>query len=146
MIRYKKEITIKESRTGDWQLTTDFGQTWELNPIEHGNTPITNWWEKQHQSDLRQWQKDVILKLFADAFGCVTPFVVYQRGKGYSQPHDLCVARFGDIWIISTQDDLWITENKYATFTLKKEDTIGSVLDPLVRQDLFTSRDKIKGL
>jgi hypothetical protein len=145
MIRFKNQITIKQYSSGDFQLKTDFGQIWELNPITHGNTPITVWWEKQHQSELRTWQKDALLKLFGDALGSATPFVVYQKGKGYSQPHDLFVAKFFDLWIVSTQDDLWITETKYGEFILNKDDSIGSILDPYIRKDLYQAVDKIKG-
>ena len=144
MIRFKKQITIKENLAGDWQLKTDFGQTWELNPIEDIMTPITKWWEKQHHSELRQWQKDALLKLFADALGAPIPFVIYQRGKGYSQPHDLFVARFNNLWIVSTQEDLWIKESKHSNFTLDKEDTLGSILNKSVRDDLYQAVDKIK--
>ena len=107
-------------------------------------TPITDWWSKQHQSNLRRWQLEAVIQNLFDAFGELDLFTVYKSGGGYSQPHDVVLACHKDIWICSTDHDTWIVKNSDSQVWLNKEDSLGSILDITTRQELNKIADGIK--
>ena len=146
MIRYNKKIGIKQTRQGEWIIESDRGQRFDTLPIIDNSTPITRWWESQHQSELRQWQKDMLVKSFSDALGSLDLFIVFQKGHGYNQPHDLVVAKKDDIWIVSTQEDTWITRNGQSEFWLTRDESLGSVLEKTTRDELWNIIDGLKVL
>ena len=67
MIRYNKTIEL-QTKNNTQTLVTDRMERWELSQVKGSNTPWTDWWQRQHPSELRIWQKDSFLKLFADAY------------------------------------------------------------------------------
>lgn len=146
MIRYNKRICVKQTRQGEWVIDSDRGQRFETLQVHDALTPITRWWDSQHHSDLREWQKDVLIKQFSDVLGQLDLFIVFQRGHGYNQPHDLVVAKRDDIWIVSTQEDTWITKNNQSEFWLTKDDSLGSVMERSTREELWKISDGLKGL
>lgn len=143
MISYNKKIGIKQLRSGVWVIESDRGQRYETMMLENSSTPITKWWDMNHHSDLREWQKDILVKGFWDALGTLDLFVIFKKGAGYNQPHDMCLARFKDIWIFSTTDDTWIVKNPDSEFWLEKSTSLGSILDPEVRGTIYAITDEI---
>lgn len=144
MIRYKNKISLIKNRADEWVIESDKGSKYLTNQITNTNTPITDWWEKQHPSELRHWQKDSIIKNLFDAFGQLNLFTVYKAGAGYSQPHDVVMARHNDIWIFATEQDTWIVRDSSSQVWLNKEDSLGSVLDRTTREELNKIADSIK--
>lgn len=146
MIRFKREISIKQNANETYQLTTDFGQKYEMFKIVSTNerNPITSWWDRNHQSELRQWQKDALIKMLADVLPNVELFLVYRAGQGHSQPHDIAVAKFNNLWVLSTQEHTWIQDSKYSEIKFNIEDSIGSILDKNVREIVFEFREAMR--
>lgn len=138
MIKYRNKITIRKMPSEEWRITSDRGDTYETFKIVNNMTPWTAWWDMNHHSDLREWQKDVG-QMFAGKFDDLTPFVVFKKGHGYNQPHDIFIAHseHHKIWIMMTNDDIWITNTDYAQFDFDKADSIGSILDSEIRQELY---------
>lgn len=146
MIRYRKAVTVKLLRNNEWVIESDLGQRFEMMEIKNLDAPITYWWDAQHQSDLRLWQKDAVIKTMWDAFGPLNLFLVYEKGGGYSQPHDITIAKFNNIWFLSTGEDTWITEDANSQVWFKREDSLGSILDKTTRQQLYAVADGVKHL
>jgi hypothetical protein len=145
MIAYGKKIILRENRTGDWMLESDKGFKYLTSPIVNTRTPITDWWEKNVHNDLREWQKDAIVKTLGDSFDAtIIPYLVYRKGHGYSQSHDITLVRFDTTWVLSTQKDLWITNSNYGEIIFDIEDSLGSVLDRNVRDVVYKIADAIK--
>ena len=144
MIRYKNKISIIKTRAEDWIIESDKGSKYLTNLIINTTTPITDWWEKQHQSELRTWQKDALVKNLFDAFGELELFTVYKAGAGYSQPHDMVLARHRDIWIFATEKDTWIVKNSDSQVWLNVSDSLGSILERTTREEIYKIADGIK--
>lgn len=142
MIRYNKQIILNLRKSGDWQLSTDRGDIYEMLPYHS----IGDWWSAQHQSDLRDWQKDIVIKMSADTFGKITMFNVFQKGRGYNQNHDICIAYCDrlKIWILSTADDYWIEKNPGGSVLFNVEDSLGSIQKQEHRKELYEIYDMLK--
>jgi len=117
MLRYNKKIKVSQQRTGQWRITTDRGDDYELMPLSSSSTPITDWWNMQHQSSLRHWQKDVVLQELTRR--CYTEdfqlFIVYKPRQGHSQPHDIVIfyhSRY-KLWILNTSDCIWFVPSDF---------------------------------
>ena len=143
MIMYKNKICIKQTRQGEWIIESDRGQRYDTIKVEGTNTPVSKWWEMNNHSDLREWQKDVLIAELWRAVGELDLFVVYKKGQGYNQPHDICLARWQDVWILSTNEDTWIVKNDSSEFWLDKSTSLGSVLDKDVRRLIYEIYDNI---
>jgi len=148
MLRYNKRITIKETNYGK-KLETDRGDNYELMPIsaESNATPVTTWWEKQGQTSLRRDQLDYIIKEYWRQDSPLDLFIVYKRGDGYSQQHDIMLAHDSkkDIWILSTQEHTWftfgdITQNN---IIFNIDDAMGCVDNPDTRLEIYKVIDTI---
>lgn len=148
MIAYSKKIVLRENRTGDWYLESDKGAKYLTTAIINTRTPITDWWEKNDHSDLRQWQMDAIIKTLGDSFTAngisIVPYLVYRKGHGYSQPHDITLVRFGKTWILSTERDLWIDDSGYGEIIFNVDESLGSILNRNVREVVYKVADAIK--
>lgn len=144
MINYKKRITLQKMSGNIWFLDTDKGDRYETVPVIGSHTPWTQWWEKQDPSDLRTWQKD-ILKDFGSKWRDLTPYVVYKKGAGYSQPHDIALARSdsNQVWILSTERDFWFVSSDYGQVDFVVEDSMGSVLEQGNRFEMGKLRDAL---
>ena len=144
MIRYKNKISLIRTRAEEWVIESDRGSKYLTSQITNTTTPITDWWDKQHPSELRLWQKDALIKSLCDAFGEMDLFTVYKSGAGYSQPHDIVMARHTDIWIFATELDTWIVKDSSSQVWLNKEDSLGSILDRTTREEIYKIADAIK--
>lgn len=138
MIKYRKTITLNQRPSGEFQLKSDQGSQYEAFAIANTLTPWSAWWDMQNQSDLRLWQKD-ILRDFGTHWPDLTPFIVYKRNAGHSQPHDIALAQSKDFktWILSTERDFWIVPTTYDNFDFSVEDSIGSILDRTTRNEIY---------
>lgn len=139
MIRYNKKISVKETKFGK-RLETDRGDVYELMMINHetNESPVTTWWEKQHQSELRQWQKDVFIGEYWRQHRALNLYLVYKRGEGYSQPHDILLAHDPEInlWIMSTQEHTWFEAGDVEVI-FNNEQALGSVMDVESRKEIY---------
>lgn len=138
-IRYNKKITISNKKDTRWQLDSDKGSHFEMSEIAHDKTMWGNWWHKQHQSDLRLWQKDIFRDFANSLLPSLTPLLVYRPNQGYNQSHDVMIARAPEegFWLLSTENDFWIINNDYGHFDVTIEDSLGSILDETVRKTLL---------
>lgn len=145
MIRYNKKITVKETKYG-YKLETDRGDIYELMPItsDSNQTPITTWWEKQNQTTLRRDQLDCIIKEYWRQHGPLDLFVVYKRGEGYSQPHDIVLARSPKtgVWILSTSSHTWF-ESSSNIVEFNIDNALGSVSNHDERLEIYSVIDGI---
>jgi hypothetical protein len=144
MIDYKKKI-ILQKKNDAWYIESDKGDRYETFPIDNTATIWTKWWEMQNQSDLRLWQKD-ILRDFGSKWPDLTPYIVYKRNAGHSQPHDICMARSerNKIWILITERDFWFVNSDYGQIEFNIEDSMGSVLDQNHRFEIGNLRDALE--
>lgn len=144
MIKYKKKITLQKTNDA-WYIETDRGDRYETFPIDNTATPWTKWWDMQNQSDLRLWQKD-ILRDFGSKWPDLTPFMVYKRNAGHSQPHDICLARSerNKIWILITEQDFWFLASDYGQVDFVKDQSMGSVLEQSHRAEMGYLRDALE--
>lgn len=138
MIRYNKKITLKKTHTG-FVLETDRGDIYNTSIIGGSTThPITDWFEKNAQTELRKWQMDAILKEYWRLHGPLDLFLVFKKGMGYSQPHDILLARdtARGIWILSTNDHTWLAPDNNGT-EFNVDLSLGSVNSKEDRSELY---------
>lgn len=139
MIRYNKKITIKETSFGK-RLETDRGEQYEIMPISHStnDAPITTWWDKQAQTNLRRDQLDFLIKEYWRQHNPLDLYMVFKKGEGYSQPHDIVLAHDpqADIWILSTSQHTWFEKNQYNT-VFHIDNALGPIEDAESRKDIF---------
>ena len=146
MIHYKERIKVFQKNTGEWTITTDYQDQWLMSTITDGRTMITDWWTNQHQSDLRDWQKDMVISYAGLSFK-IQLFNIYKKGGGFKQQHDMCIAhnQQHNIWIFSTQKDYWIVKtDKQNEVIFERKNSLGSVLDQDTRFQLGEIWDKMK--
>jgi hypothetical protein len=143
MINYRKKITLQRSKDL-WYIETDRADRYETFAIDNTATPWSKWWEMQHQSDLRLWQKD-ILRNFGTKWPDLTPYMVYKRNAGHSQPHDVVLAHSeqNKVWILITERDFWFVPSDYGQVEFPVEDSMGSVLEKERRMEMFYLRDAL---
>lgn len=143
MIKYKKRIELQKQNDA-WYIQSDRGDRYECFVIDNTKTPWTKWWEMQHQSDLRLWQKEII-RDFASKWSDITPYVVYKRNAGYSQPHDICLARSeaNKVWLLATEQDFWFMPSDYGQVDFDRENSMGSCLDITARREMGLLRDSL---
>lgn len=144
MIKYRKNITLERKPDGTYRLKSDQGSVYEAFAIDNTLTPWSSWWNMQNQSDLRLWQKD-ILRDFGTHWPDLTPYIVYKRNAGHSQPHDMALARSEEykVWILSTEKDFWIVPTAYDNFDFNIDDSVGSILDRICRQEIYKIVDAL---
>lgn len=116
MIRFNKGIEIKTDRNGNHSIVTDMGQTFKTSIVapQYGNARTT-WWEKQHQSEMRRWQADLVLGEMDRLYRRLNfswemqYYLVYEERKGMNQPHDVVFGRIplANLWILSTAQYTW---------------------------------------
>lgn len=145
MIKYKNKITLQKKSDGTYYIESDRADRYETFAIANTITPWTKWWELQNQSDLRSWQKD-ILRDFASKWSDLTPFLVYKRNAGHSQPHDICLAhsQSNNIWILATERDFWFIQSDYGQVDFPVDQSMGSVLDKSSRLEMGKLRDALE--
>lgn len=143
MIRFNRRIQVQLTKIGQWRLTTDRADDYELLMLtkNQNQTLITDWWNMQHQSELRHWQKDIFVQELTrmgsgDDF---ILFVAYKKGQGYNQAHDICLMYHikHKIWILSTQEYHWFTPSEFIDCDFLKQEALE--LDILTR----SHRDQI---
>lgn len=140
MINYKKRITLSRHSSGDWYLHTDKGDRYEAFAVAQSNTKWSQWWGMQHQSDLRLWQKDILREFANSHFPDLTPYVVYKKHQGHSQPHDIAVAFSEEdkTWLVITSEDFWIVNSDYGEIILERGvNSCGCITDPKVRETVI---------
>ncbi len=144
MITYRKTITLDQSQSGEYTIKTDRGSRYQAFAIANSQTPWSTWWEMQNQSDLRLWQKD-IMRDFGTRWNDLTPFVIYKKNAGHSQPHDMALANSAskNIWIFSTERDFWIIPSQFGNFDFSVEDSMGSILDVTTRKEIYKVIDTL---
>jgi hypothetical protein len=145
MIRYQKRIELKENRSGQWIIDTDRGDQYDTQFIGTTAHPVTDWWSKQYQSELRTWQKDALIGEFWRQHGELDLYLVYKRGQGFSQQHDIMLAYSPSkkLWLFSTEQHTWILPKNYSHTELNIELALGSVLDFETRQSIYNIIDNI---
>jgi hypothetical protein len=145
MIKYKKTLTLSLVNDNVWYIRSDKNDRYECFAIDNTQTPWTRWWEMQNQSDLRLWQKD-ILRDFGSKWSDLTPYLVYKKNSGHSQPHDISLARSSanKIWILMTERDFWFEYSDYGQVDFHVNDSMGSVLDQSRRFEIGRLRDKLE--
>jgi hypothetical protein len=146
MIRYKRKITIRETNYG-LKLESDRGSVYELSAIKPGtvDAPITSWWDKQAQTDLRRDQLDCIIKEYWRQYNPLELFLVYKKGEGYSQPHDIMLVRdpVKNVWILSTQNHTWF-EIASGEITFDVDDALGPISNLDSRLDIYEVIDGLQ--
>lgn len=144
MIRYRKQIKLAKSPNGEWRIESDRGDRYETFKIENNSTPWTAWWDMNVHNDLREWQKD-IGRMFANKWEDLTPYVVFKKGHGYNQNHDVFLAHSEkeNIWLMMTAEDMWIVPTNYGEFHIAKEDSLGSVIEQDTRQTIYNLLDNL---
>ena len=146
MIRYNKTIYIKKTKYGN-RLETDRGEVYEMMAITaiSNSTPITTWWDKQSQSKLRRDQLDCIVKEYWRQNNALDLFVVYKKGEGYSQSHDILLAfdPIQNIWILSTEQHTWFELDSVNGVSFKTSDALGSLENMDTRLEIYEVIDKI---
>lgn len=144
-INYQVQISIKSTQSDDLRIDTDVKDQYLCFPVQNDSTPWSKWWEMNDHSDLRLWQKD-IMRDFGSKWPDLTPFVVYKKNHGYSQPHDIALAHSEskNIWILITSRDFWITAKNTTPIDFYKNKSMGSILDPAVRKEIYAVVDGIK--
>lgn len=139
MIRYNKRISIIENKYG-LRLESDRGEIYELMPInyETNQAPVTSWWDKQAQTDLRRLQLDCIVKEYWRQNGPLKLFLVYKKGEGYSQPHDIVLAHDDkhNLWILSTEQHTWFEPSK-DTMVFNVDNAMGSISNESDRLGIY---------
>jgi hypothetical protein len=146
MINYKNKITLQRKRSGELQIHSDKGDLYETVAVTDGKTMLTDWWNNQYKSELREWQKDLVIKYAGDAFGKSTLYSIYKRGGGYKQPHDMTLF-FNErhkCWVFSTTEDYWIQFSDGGQIQFDKKDSLGSVLNQEDRLVIGQVWDQLK--
>lgn len=139
MIRYNKKITIKESKFGK-RIETDRGDLYEMMPVSFSNNeaPVTTWWDKQAQTDLRRDQLDCLIKEYWRQHNPLDLYLVYKKGDGYSQPHDIMLAHDPqqELWILSTREHTWF-EKQVTDTIFHTDNALGSIGDIESRKIIY---------
>ena len=146
MIKYNKKIFLQRKRTGDLVIDTDRGDVYQTFAYNKTKNPVSDWWADQNQSEIRHWQKDCVVSYAGDALGSLTLYVINKRGKGYSQDHDMCLVHCEkhNMWVLSTQNDYWITQSDLGEIEFDRGQSLGSVLDKDSRIQIGQIWDQIK--
>jgi hypothetical protein len=144
MINYRKKIQLQKQNDA-WYIQSDKGDRYECFAIDNTHTPWTKWWEMQNQSDLRIWQKEII-RDFGSKWPDLTPFMVYKRNAGHSQPHDIALAwsNTNKVWILSTERDFWFVASDFGQVEFHIDDSMGSVLEKEHRLEMGKLRDALR--
>lgn len=139
---YKQIITLRENRN-NLVLRCDSTLEYELSL---SNVSNTEWWAFQDPSEIRHWQKDICVGMMQDALGSLDKFLIYQKGHGYNQNHDICLTRSQthNIWCLSTYNDFWITSQTGTNIIFNRTNSLGSILEPSARKDIYLVMDKLK--
>jgi hypothetical protein len=146
MIRFKNKITIDQRRSGEWIMDTDRGDQYEMLQLTNRGHIFTEWWNMQHQSQLRTWQMDVFLRELTRR-GHSDDFIiwtVYKRGQGHNQPHDIAVMYHQGmkLWILSTEEYHWLLPGSLQFTNFYKDLAIEADLSkPEDRQDIYPLTD-----
>lgn len=158
MIRYNKTIHIKTTPNGAYTITGDrMAVSYKTSAI-NGYEYIRTWWERQHHSTLREYQKDLLIRHIPQAFQAIdwqwrlTPYVVYADGAGYNQPHDIAFATLDNpdfekrIYLLGTGEHTWIHyESKHTEkFALHSADAYASVGVEQGRQEIWEMYDNLR--
>lgn len=146
MIRFNKTITIAQHRSGQWRIDTDRGDQYMMTQITTNYTPISDWWGKQHQSELRGWQMDLFVKeLTRQGYGNdYQLWLVHKAGGGLSQPHDIVVMYHTGmkLWLLSTAEYHWLQSGALQDQTFKKTDAIkADITDLDARKEIYPILD-----
>jgi hypothetical protein len=146
MIKYKNSITIQHRRNGDIDILSDKGDLYKTFSNTYSKNPITDWWGDQHKSELREWQKDIVLGYAVDALGQGTTFLINKKGQGYSQAHDMALFYIPKhkCWIFSTQEDYWIQFSDGGEVIFERKDSLGSLLNKEDRLTIGQIWDMLK--
>lgn len=145
MIRYNKRITIKQTKFG-LKLESDRGESYEITPASssHNSTPVTTWWEKQAPTQLRRDQLDCIIKEYWRQHTPLDLFLVYKKGQGYSQSHDIMLAKdpIKNLWILSTEKHTWFQPGT-ADIVFDLTEALGPITESESRKEIYQVIDGI---
>lgn len=146
MIKYNKRIVLERKRNGDLVLDTDRGDVYQVFGYNRTKHPVSDWWKDQNQSEIRAWQKDLVVGYAGDALGALTLFVINKRGQGYSQDHDICLIHSEkySVWVLATQTDYWVVNSDAGQIQFDRSASLGSVLDQQARFNIGSLWDKLK--
>lgn len=148
MIRFKDRIDIKTNRNGTTVIATDMGGYYNTSLVSNNQwgSPRTQWWDRQHHSELREWQKDVLLGEIDRLYRRINPtyemnyYLVYREGEGFSQQHDIVFARIplANIWILGTREHSWIHYCDLENFSLHpNQSVLGDILNSNARKQYY---------
>lgn len=140
MINYRNTITVSKRQNDEWYIDTDKGDRYQTFAVMNSKTVWTEWWQMQHQSDLRLWQKDILREFANRYFEDLSPYVVYKSQHGRNQPHDIALAHsdIDKVWLLMTQHDFWLIKSDWGEITVKRgQDSMGSILDENNRKHLI---------
>lgn len=146
MIRYNKRITVSQQRTGQWRIDTDRGDQYYMTEVTANDTPLTDWWSKQHPSELRGWQMDIFVKeLTRQGYGNDhVLWLVHKAGGGYNQEHDIVVMyhKGMNMWVLSTQEHHWLQPGSFGDQQFHIDDALAcDITRPEHRKDLYPILD-----
>lgn len=132
-INYNKKLSLFNRKDTRWCLESDKGSLFEISETDG---TWFEWWNKQHQSDLRLWQKDIFREFANAVVPSLRPCLVYRSNQGYNQPHDVAISHAPDeqVWILSTENDFWIIDSNYGEIIINVADSLGSILDETFRK------------
>lgn len=145
MIRFRERIDIKTDRNSNHSIATDMGQVYKTSLMSHLNCR-TQWWERQHQSELRRWQFDLLLGEFDRLYRRINftyemqYYLVYEEKKGISQPHDVVFARIpaANLWILGTAKMSWLHKCDLNNFSLHPTTAVlGDIADAAERKRYY---------
>lgn len=128
MINFNKRIIVDQQKSGQWRITTDRGDQYDLTQINGKAQPITDWWSMNHQSELRAWQMDLFLKELTRR-GYNDDYILWlahKAGHGISQPHDIMIMYHTGmkLWVLSTQEYHWLQPGSLTTTQFLIDDAI----------------------
>jgi hypothetical protein len=146
MIRYSKKITLNQQRSGQWRIDTDRGDQYLMTQVTTNYTPLTDWWSKQHQSPLRNWQMDMFVKELTrkGPGNDYMLWLVHKAGGGYNQAHDIVVMyHIGmKLWVFSTQEHHWLQPSDMQDHVFNVDDAItADLLKAEDRHDIYPILD-----
>lgn len=144
-MRYNKRIIAKRNRLDQLILESDRGEVYETNLVANTPTPLSDWWSKQNQSELRHWQKDAFIGEFWRQHGELDLYVLYKKGQGYSQPHDLTLAYSPTkkVWMLSTEQHTWLMPDTGDDVIFNIDLAFGPINTKESRFEIYTIIDNI---
>ena len=148
-MKYNKKITLSRKKADVWQLDSDKGSHFDMFAVTAKDHALwTPWWNMQHRSSLREWQKEILRLIANSVLPDLVPYIVFRPGNGQSQPHTVAIAHSNEsnIWVLITDEDFWITQSNYGHIEfVRGVNSLGCVVNENNRQQkIYPMLDIIK--